>query len=194
MVFGPAMDVVRARKEGVTPLQVLVRGNRLVSSQLTLRIKLAFWATNGPYWMLSMGLLATPPATPQGCGPSWAHACAVMVVAAASSVFHGSVLFSLALGARHSLDHITAVLLGFDMVAANCYGATLAWNFGLRRSLALFSFPLMLLMLSAYTKRTGRPVLYAFLHGTWHLLSAAAMWRVLYFDETGARRTVEAMG
>ena len=194
MVFGPAMDIATARKEGTTPLQVLMRGNRLISSQLSLRVKLLFWLTNGPYWMLAIALVvAAPLELPSRCGPSWLHALAVFAVALASSAFHGTVLFggrsSIGTG-RYSVEQFAALLLAVDMTAANCYGLALALMFGLVRSLLLFAFPIALLMCSAYTKRKGRPVLYAFLHGTWHVLSAAAMWRILYFNDQNVRGTI----
>ena len=187
------MDIARARKEGVSPLEVLVRGNRFVSSQLPLRVKLVFWLTNGPYWALAMALAVEPPALPASCGPSWLHAMALLLIAIASSVFHGAVLSNTALGGGRALERLTPVLLGADMIAANAYGFSLAFLFGIMRSVSLFSVPILLLMSSAYTKRSGRPVLYAALHGTWHLLSAAAMWRVLYVDDAGVRRTLEQL-
>ena len=191
MVFGPAMDVARARKEGVSPWQVLVRGNQLVSSRLSLRIKLAFWLTNGAYWGLALLLLVDPPVLPSRCGPVLVHALAVFVVATASSLFHGAVL-SLAATNRNVnnafVDQLIAALLGFDMLAANAYGLVLAWLLGFVRSLRLFAGPLLLLMLSAYVKRVGRIQLYAFLHGVWHLLSAAAMYRLLYTEVDGGLR------
>ena len=185
------MDVARARKEGVSPWQVLVRGNQLVSSRLSLRIKLAFWLTNGAYWGLALLLLVDPPVLPSQCGPVLVHALAVFVVATASSLFHGAVL-SLAATNRNVnnafVDQLIAALLGFDMLAANAYGLVLAWLLGFVRSLRLFAGPLLLLMLSAYVKRVGRIQLYAFLHGVWHLLSAAAMYRLLYTEVDGGLR------
>lgn len=195
MVFGPAMDVARARKEGVPALHVLLQGNQLVISKLSPRSKLAFWCSNGPYWMLALALLASPPGLPAGCGAGWQHALAVLIVALASSMYHGLVLTMRPERAIHSVTaSFTAILLGLDMIAANCYGVTLAWVFGLARCLGLFILPLMLLMTSAVIKRKGNPRLYALLHGVWHILSAIAMWRLLYFDQLGLPRPHSTSG
>lgn len=61
MVFGPLLDSYTARKEGVTTVHVLSRGNRIVAAQLPVPIKLAFWLTNLPYWFIAITLAADPP-------------------------------------------------------------------------------------------------------------------------------------
>ena len=138
--------------------------------------------------MLAVLLLAEPPALPRQCGSAFAHAVANFAVATASTLFHGAVMAASALGGGRVaplIDQITAAFLGFDLLAANIYGASLAYLMGFVRPLLLFAPPLLLLVSSAYVKRQGSPKLYALLHGTWHLLSAAAIYRLLYFDQNG---------
>ncbi|KAL1496722.1 hypothetical protein AB1Y20_014315 [Prymnesium parvum] len=163
MVFGPAMDLARARSEGVSPFLVVARGHRLVRTRLSLRARLLFCATNAPYFLLAA---ASPPPH---------HALPLLLVAAASSAFHAAVLFA-------QPSPLTALLLAADMTAANGYAACLALQFGAKRCAALFAVPLLLLVASAVAKRRGRPVLYAALHGAWHCLSAWAIWRILHYS------------
>lgn len=188
MVFGPAMDVMRARKEGVPSIKVLMQGNQLVSSRLTLRAKLTFWCTNCPYWILSWFLLVAPPTLPAGVGSGWHHGLAVASIGFVSSAYHGLVLTIGVQRSRPALGNVTAVLLGLDVITANCYGLTLALNFGLVRCLTLFIFPLLFLVAASVLKRRGNPCSYAVVHGMWHVLSATSMWRVLYYDDLGHYR------
>ena len=172
MVFGPLLDAMAARREGSSTIHVLTRGNQLVASRLPWKSKVVFWLSNAPYHMLAWQLIfgAAPKNVP---GAQWMHALAAAVVALASTCFHGAVLFS-------GSSKWPQRLLAFDLLAANGYGAVLAMLLGLWRVLAAFAPPLVLLMSSAYLKRKGHILSYAALHGTWHVLSAAAMWRCLY--------------
>ena len=102
-------------------------------------------------------------------------------MAAASSAFHGCVLFC---GSSASYERLTARLLVLDIVAANGYGVALACYAGLAHAASVFVVPLALLTWSAVAKRSGQPVTYAVGHGAWHLLSAAALWRLHYSSGT----------
>lgn len=61
MVFGPILDGYAARKEGTSVVHVLSRGNRMVAAQLPFSIKLGFWLTNLPYWLITAALATDPP-------------------------------------------------------------------------------------------------------------------------------------
>lgn len=180
MVFGPLLDAMVANREGTSPMHVLSRGNLLVSTQLSLRVKVAFWLTNVPYYLLAVRVATTSSSEtglPGVPGSQHAHALAIAVVAIVSTAFHGSVLF-LASSSRWPKR-----LLSADLIAANGYGAILAWLCGVERVLAAFALPLLLLLASATLKRTGRVLSYAAFHGAWHVLSAGAMARCLYDAE-----------
>ena len=167
MVFGPLLDALVAGREGTSTMHVLSRGNQLVSTQLSLRVKLAFWLTNVPYYLLAVRVATASSPLPVS-GSQHAHALAIAVVAVVSTAFHGAVLF-LGSGSRWPKR-----LLSADLIAANGYGAVLAWLCGVERVLSAFALPLLLLLTSATLKRTGRVVSYAALHGAWHVLSAGA--------------------
>ena len=132
------------------------------------------------YWALAARLATRPSPL---AGPPWSplHALAALLVAAASSAFHGCVLFG---GGAASYERVTARLLVLDIVAANGYGVALACYAGLADAAAVFAVPLALLTWSAVAKRSGQPVTYAVGHGAWHLLSAAALWRLHYSSGT----------
>ena len=172
MVFGPILDALNAQKRNVSAVQVISEGNRLVSTRLPLPAKVAFWLTNIPYWALATELCAG--ASPQVAGPRAAHALAVAIVAGVSTAFHGSVLF----GSVTSRWPVR--LLKADITCANSYGLVLAFLCGWSFALQNFGFPLLLLFGAARSKRTGQIAQYAWLHGAWHILSCAAMWRCLY--------------
>ena len=172
MVFGPILDAMAAHERGVSVVQVLSEGNRLVSARLSFKAKLVFWLTNVPYWMLAVELCTGAP--PIVAGPRYAHALAAIVVATASTIFHGSVLF----GPVHSAW--PPRLLRADIIAANGYGACLSLLCGVPFALRQFGLPLLLLAGAAKAKRSGHIAAYAWLHGTWHVLSCAAIWRCLY--------------
>ena len=102
------------------------------------------------------------------------QAFAVVVVASASTAFHGSVLFGPVESAWPRR------LLSADILCANSYGVLLALLAGFSIALRAFGLPVLLLAGAARAKRAGRVSTYAWLHGTWHVLSCAAMWRCLY--------------
>jgi len=180
MVVGPLMDALAARKAGTSAVQILNKNNRLLISGLSFRTRALFWLTNLPYWALAARLATLPSPL---AGPPWSplHALAALLVAAASSAFHGCVLFG---GGSASYERVTARLLVLDIVAANGYGVALACYAGLADAAAIFAVPLALLTWSAVAKRSGQPVTYAVGHGAWHLLSAAALWRLHYSSGT----------
>jgi hypothetical protein len=178
MVFGPVQDALRAKREGRNVLQIMSESNKLVNARLPLWTKVTFWLTNAPYFLLSARLLHEP-RPHHSVGEPALHAVALAVVAMVSTAFHGSMLFGSAsylVGSRWPPR-----LLAADLLAANSYGALLATRVGFWRVVRLFSIPLILLLASARLKRRGFVVAYAAGHGAWHLLSAAAMWRCLYF-------------
>ena len=174
MVFGPVLDALTARQRGVSTLRILSEGNRQVTLRLSLTHKVIFWLTNAPYWALAAELWCGD--APHVAGDRAVHACAMCIVAGVSTAFHGSVLFGPA-------DSIwPARLLSADILCANCYGVFLASLCGWLVALRYFPLPLILLAVAAKSKRVGRIGLYAWGHGLWHVLSAAAMWRCLYHD------------
>lgn len=173
MVIGPILDALAARKTGTTAVHVLNKGNRLLISNLSLRIRIAFWLTNVPYWLLAGRLLHTPCAMALPA----AHALAGLVIASVSTAFHGVVLFG---GGASSYERVTQRLLMLDISAANGYGITLSLYAGLSHAAVVFALPLLLLTASAVLKRRGRAASYAALHGSWHVLSATALWHLLY--------------
>ena len=175
MVVGPVLDAVAARKAGTSAFQILNKNNRLLVSGLSFRTRVLFWLTNLPYWALA-ARLATLPSPLAGLSLSPLHALAALLVAAASTAFHGCVLFG---GGSVSYERLTSRLLVLDIIAANGYGVALA-SYGLADAAVVFAVPLALLTWSAVAKRTGQPVTYAVGHGAWHLLSAAALWRLHY--------------
>lgn len=171
MVVGPILDALAARNEGTSTLRVLSRGNKLVAT-LPLSVRLAFWLSNVPYWLLAAWLLYGPP----GLQAPVAHGAAATGVAIASTSFHGAVLF----GGPAARSWLVPRLLLLDMVAANGYGLFLAVLRGLRPVATAFVLPVCTLALSAIAKRTWEaPYLYASLHGAWHVASAAALWHCL---------------
>ena len=114
MVFGPILDALAARERGVSVVQVLSEGNRLVAARLSFQAKLVFWLTNVPYWALAVELCTGAP--PLVAGPRGAHALAAIIVATASTIFHGSVLFGPVNSAWPPR------LLRADIICANGYG------------------------------------------------------------------------
>ena len=180
MVVGPLMDALAARKSGTSAIQILSKNNRLLISGLSFRTRALFWLTNLPYWALAARLATLPSPL---AGPPWSslHALAALLVAAASSAFHGCVLFG---GGSASYERVTARLLVLDIIAANSYGVAFACYAGLADAVVVFAVPLALLTWSAVAKRSGQPVAYAVGHGAWHLLSAAALWRLHYSSRT----------
>lgn len=174
MVFGPVLDALAARKRGVSPLRVLAEGNRNVALRLSTSNKIIFWLTNVPYWALATELWCGP--APHVAGPRFAHAVSAVLVASVSTAFHGCVLFG-------PVDSPwPARLLSADILCANGYGVTLACLCGWLTALRYFWLPLIFLAGAARTKRAGRILTYAWMHGLWHVLSAAAMWRCLYYE------------
>ena len=127
MVVGPVMDLLAARRAGASVTCVLAHNNRLVSTRLDMRTRVAFWLTNVPYWMLAAHLLEVPTPLASGhVGLGQAHALAAACVALASTSFHGSVLFGSGKRAYGAIE-LSTVLLVADVLAANGYALTLAW-------------------------------------------------------------------
>ena len=176
MVFGALLDQAVATKLGTSSVAVLTRGNLGVQG-LSLRVRLLFWLTNLPYWLLALRLLLAP-ADLLGAGQfgHQLHVAAATVVALASTAFHGAVLFG---DARAQLV-LVPKLLTLDLLAANSYGAALAVLRGVSLVLPAFSAPLVCLAASAIFKRIGRPNAYAAGHGTWHVLSALAIEHCIF--------------
>ena len=172
MVFGPILDALAARERGVSVVQVLSEGNRLVAARLSFQAKLVFWLTNVPYWALAVELCTGAP--PLVAGPRGAHALAAIIVATASTIFHGSVLFGPVNSAWPPR------LLRADIICANGYGACLSLLVGLPFALRQFGLPLLFLAGAAKSKRSGYIAIYAWCHGIWHILSCFAIWRCLY--------------
>ena len=172
MVFGPILDALAARERGVSVVQVLSEGNRLVAARLSFQAKLVFWLTNVPYWALAVELCTGAP--PLVAGPRGAHALAAIIVATASTIFHGSVLFGPVNSAWPPR------LLRADIICANGYGACLSLLVGLPFALRQFGLPLLFLAGAAKAKRSGYIAIYAWCHGIWHILSCFAIWRCLY--------------
>lgn len=180
MVIGPVLDALAARKTGTSAVHVLNKNNRLLIASLSLQARAFFWLTNVPYWLLAVRLLTLP--APLAGSWNELHAIAALVVAAASTAFHGFVLFGggASAGASTAYERVTARLLVLDIVAANGYGIALSCYAGLAHAVTVFALPLLLLSASAVVKRRGQPRGYAVLHGAWHLLSAAGLWHLLY--------------
>ena len=88
MVVGHVMDMAAARAEGTSTFSIIMRGNRLVIT-LPLQVRLAFWLTNAPYWLLASRIIVDPPRR----GSHFVHAVFAVLTAAASTAFHGAVLF-----------------------------------------------------------------------------------------------------
>lgn len=168
MVFGPVLDAMAARREGTTAVHVLARGNRLVAV-LPLRVRVAFWLSNLPYWALLAALVQHPLEV-----GAVTHAVAAAVVASASTAYHGVVLF----GGEPLRSWLAPKLLLLDIMAANSYGLALALHRGMR-VVPPFVLPLCALALSARFKRSDRPRLYAAFHGAWHVASAWALFHCL---------------
>ena len=174
MVFGPVLDAIAARREGKSSLAVVSRGHHLVNTQLPWKLKLCFWLTNLPYHALAFCVAFGP--APKLAGPRWAHIVATSIVAATSTAFHGAVLFG------DSNSRWPNRLLSADLLTANGYGVVLAALCGVQRVVTIFGLPLLLLFSAARRKRAGDVVSYAYLHGIWHVLSAAAIWRCAYSE------------
>ena len=184
-MVGPILDAIAARKRGTSTLAVLSANNRLMVKGLPVRVRIAFWLTNAPYWYLAATLACTPPplaASSAAC--AWALFVAAALVAVVSTAFHGAVLFgpALGLGLGPAYERVTSALLMGDILLANAYGVALAAMAGVRRAAGVFAAPVALLMVSAVLKRRGRPKGYAALHGAWHVLSAAGMWLLLHLQ------------
>ena len=174
MVFGPVLDALAARKRGVSPVQVLSEGNRLVALRLPFLAKVVFWLTNMPYWWLSVELALGSRKLSTAVGSRAYHTAAMCIIAAASTAFHGSVLFG-AVGSPWP-----ARLLGADILCANAYGALLAVLCGVPVALRNFGPGILLLFVAARSKRAGRIKFYAAAHGSWHVLSCIAIGRCLH--------------
>ena len=172
MVFGPLLDYQRARREGKSITQVWGQGQQLVNTSLPFGVKIAFWLTNVPYFLLSALLSAG--AEPLIPGGRLTHALAVTCVAIASTAFHGSALFL-----SPTSPWPSRLLVG-DLLFANGYAIGLATRVGLSRMLYTFGVAVVFLATSARLKRRGSAVGYALGHGIWHVLSAAAMWHCLF--------------
>lgn len=177
MVVGPILDALAARKAGTSAVQVLNKNNRLLIAQLSLRVRLLFWLTNVPYW----GLAARLAASPAPLAGSWSvmHALAALTVALVSTAYHGAVLFGGGASSA-SYQRVTSRLLLLDMIAANGYGIALSCYAGLAHAAAVFALPVTMLSIGAVVKRRGQPLTYAWLHGLWHVTSAACLGHILY--------------
>lgn len=177
MVVGPILDALTARRDGTSAVHVLNKTNRLLIAQLSLRVRLLFWLTNVPYW----GLAARLAAAPAPLAGSWnaLHALAVLAVAIVSTAYHGTVLFGGGASSA-SYQRVTSRLLALDLIAANGYGVALSCYAGLVNAAAVFALPLSMLTVGAVVKRRGQPLTYAWMHGLWHLTSAACMGHILY--------------
>ena len=167
MVVGPLLDAVAARRMGSSAVAIASKNNRLMVTGLSLGERVAFWMTNLPYWALASHLFD---------GGQWAHAACVAMVAAASTIFHGVVMFGFSFS---WYDRATQRLIAIDILCANAYGGALAYCAGLAASLRIFGPPVLLLTAGAVLKRRGNSRGYAWLHGIWHVLSAYGMWHVL---------------
>ena len=174
MVFGPLMDALKAQREGKDVVHVILEGNRLVSTRLSHTAKLIFWLTNVPYFLLSAELatidssaLVASAAVPK------LHALAILGVAVVSTAYHGAQVY----GDAH--NPWSARLLAVDIFAANGYAMVLAYFVGILRMLQLFLIPLLFLATGARLKRRAMPYGFAWGHGIWHVLTAAAMRQAL---------------
>lgn len=173
-MVGPILDLLQARREpNGSAVVVFSRGNRLVTTLVPWHLKLVFWLTNVGYWVLATQLLIGGEVL-QVAGARWQHALAALVVASASTAFHGAVLF----GGVDS--QWPPRLIAADLVAANGYGVALAALCGVSRVLRVFAMPICALFAAARLKRRGAVLSYAALHGLWHVLSALAMWHCLF--------------
>ncbi|CAK0855444.1 unnamed protein product [Prorocentrum cordatum] len=156
-----------------------------VARPLTLAQRLLFWSTNLPYWALlaAVCLRGARPAM----GPAPVHCVAAFAVALSSSLFH---MVQLRLGGplcgrccpTACLKHLGTPacltrLIVADVSCAAGYGACLlAWD---AASVKWLLPPLLFLFGGAFLRRQGQAVAYAVAHGLWHLLSAAALAKVV---------------
>jgi hypothetical protein len=180
MVVGPILDAMAARRTGSSAVAVVSKNHRLLVAGLSLSERVAFWSTNMPYWALAAYL------ADEGLV---LHAVSAGIVAAASTAFHGVVMFG---AGSPWYDRATQRLIVLDILAANAYGGVLATGAGLAASLRVFGPAVLLLTLSAVLKRRGSPRGYIWLHGTWHVLSAYGMWRVLMQPPTSGYAAIPA--
>ena len=174
MVFGPLLDVRKARREGKSMTHVWAQGQQLINSRLPFPAKLAFWLTNVPYYAVAARLICGP--LPLAAGAPWTHAVCMVLIALASTGFHGASLFG------SPTSTLPSRLLVCDLLFANGYAVYLGTCVGIARMLRVFGVPVLFLAGSASLKRRGSVAGYAWGHGIWHILSAAAMWSCLFVD------------
>ena len=98
------------------------------------------------------------------------HAVASFLIALVSTTFHGWVMYGPVERSPWPRRLLTA-----DILAANSYGAYLSFSSGVLTALRNFGPALLLLAGAARAKRRGYILSYAWMHGTWHVLSAVGM-------------------
>ena len=167
-----------------------------VAATLSPRAKLAFVATNLPYFIASACIFATDPVT-RARGP---FCCAVLC---ASAAFHGGVVGSLGAvstywhGAQCQMQpsccrwlychsestgtsrlHSVAWLTRLVKVDIGCSALAMGIGvvcFGPARTFEWLALPLAFFVVGAISKARGYYALYALFHGAWHVLGAIAI-------------------
>lgn len=163
------------------------RALRLVGPNQGLRLaigwrpRLAFGLTNLPYAVLSSILLGREvEADAEQCASPVVHGGVLVAVSAASICYHAAQLLGL------FRVRAEAALLLSDVLIVNAYALWLVSCFGLR-ALSHYLVPAggaaALMVAGNVCKRRGSYVQYLYLHGAWHLASAAGLYALLVRDE-----------
>ena len=159
------LDATKARREGKSMTHVWAQGQQLINARLPFHAKLAFWLTNVPYYAVAARLISGP--LPLVAGSPSTHGLCLVLIALASTGFHGTALFG------SPTSSLPSRLLVCDLLFANGYAIYLGTCVGIGRMLRVFGVPVVFLAASASLKRRGSVTGYAWGHGIWHVLSAA---------------------
>ena len=170
-----------------------------VGTTLSRRAKLAFVATNLPYFAVSAWVFATTPANPLTptccatlCASGIFHGGVIAVLGSVSTYWHGAqcqlhssscrwlYCYSEARGssALHSVGWLRRLVLA-DVA---CSSLTLLNGFicfGLRRTNSWMAGPFVVFVVAHVAKKRRHYEAYAIAHGIWHVVSAIAICQIV---------------
>lgn len=158
----------------MTTIRLVSRAPRFVEiAQLSLRDRALFWLTNAPF------LVVAAHAVHEAHGAAGALCAATAcLVAFASTLYHGTVLFGGALLRDAKRHHSWSErLLSADMLVVRLTTVIGLGVAGVRAAAILLPLPLLTLANAALAR--GHVRLYAVLHGLWHIGAAATMAHLL---------------
>ena len=167
-----------------------------VSQGLTTRTKWIFVATNIPYWCLAIGTLTAsavqsvaPACAARVCATVLFHGCVLTLLATVSTVWHLAQcqlleccrLAEKADGerTRRTAAVLKSLLVGDVLCSVVSFVEGLVC-FSPTHTVAWLAVPFGVFLVARRAKVRREHESYALLHGLWHVLSATAIWQIVF--------------